>query len=48
MMRIMNTHFAPPYEAPACWALDCTVEGILSQSLEDWNVIGIGDEDFEP
>ena len=36
------------YTAPACWALDYTAEGILAQSLEDWTVVDIGDETFEP
>ena len=48
MIRMMSTHFDSPYKAPACWALDYTVEGILSQSLEDWTVVDIGDETFEP
>ena len=47
MMRIMNTFYKVlPYEAPACWAWDCTTEGVLAQSLEDWEVTPIDGDDI--
>ena len=38
--------FLSSYEAPACWALDYTAEGVLTQSLEDWEVNPIDGDDI--
>ena len=38
--------FLNPYKAPACWTLDYMAEGILAQSLEDWEVNPIEGDDI--